>query len=124
MNNSLLKGIGILAIIAFSYFYFVKSPNSTVVETENTETGIQSPAGSYSRKLAIGYEQNLLLNPDGSFILFSDGALTDQGRWEWDQNSELTIIGAMGRMGCTYSHSDDFGSSIMMGGGEPSYRRD
>ncbi len=124
MNRSFLLGIGFLAITAFSYFYFEKDSSVTEVEIEHTESGIQSPAGSYSRNLAIGYQQNLLLNPDGTFLLFSDGALTDQGRWEWDQQSELTIIGSRGRMGCTYAHSDEYGSSIMMGGGEPSYTRD
>ena len=128
MDKSILTGIGMLAIIGISYFVIGgsggESGNIETTDTEVQEGGMRLPVGSFSRSLAIGYEQNLLLQEDGSFMLFTDGALTDEGRWEWDQGRDLTLYGKMGGMTCSYLHSEDYGSTIMIGGGEPSYQRD
>jgi|GEM_PF-2751595 hypothetical protein len=120
-------GIAIISLLCF-----IEPPAVSAVvqlpEKNSEETSVISPAGSYRRSLDTGEEQNLLLNLDGSFQLFTDGVLTDQGRWEWDQKSTLELFGGMsnymGGIKCRYVYSEDSGSSIIMRGDKPNYLRD
>lgn len=121
------------AIAGIASFFYCSSPvvvppATRIIKTAERESSVTSPVGSYNRQLAIGIGENLILSLDGSFVLFTNGKLTDQGRWDWDRSDTIELYGYnsnyKGGLKCSYLYSEGAAVRIATGNDEPIYVRE